>query len=120
MSAARGPPDIEHGIYCVQGVHLITLSPAVSTVALYAQCILGWRPPLEMSFNSALLQVSNAGAGVENVGTAWTGKARADTDKDANELCTRSPALPASFVSPLPCQELPNKLSFSLTTESVS
>ena len=72
-----------------------------------------------MSINSALLQVPNAGAGVENVGTAWTGKARADTDKDANELYTISPALPASLIRHC-CRELPNKLSFSLTTESFS
>ena len=114
MSAARGPPDIEP-----EGVHLITLlriSTAVGTVALY------FVSPMHtglMSINSALLQVPNAGAGVENIGTAWTGKARADTDKDANELYTTSPVFPASLFRHC-CQELPNKLPFSLTTKSFS
>jgi hypothetical protein len=122
MSAARGPPDIEPGINYVEGDDLTTLSPAVGTTTVHCKPNAYWAGcrPFEMSFNSALLHVPNAGAGVENVETAWTGKARADTDKGANELHTRSPALPASFVSPLLCQELPNKLSFSLTTESVS
>ena len=59
-------------------------------------------------------------AGVENVGTPWTGKARADDDKDASKLYTASHASLASFVFPLTCKELPNKLSFSLITESIS